>query len=201
MNIQLLLSKWLNNEITTQELADWYNKNKKDSEAELYLFLEKEWEKEDRADGLHYSPEELQRLIANVLKTEEIKKTPVVRNTVFPGQKHWLKIGKVAAAVLLVISTNVIVWRLYIQQKQTKDKKVATDIVPGTNKAILTLSNGTQGVLDSVGNRVVYQGNTVVKQSVGGKIVYSGNAAASGSGGAVAEAKMEYNTLATPKGG
>jgi len=70
------------------------------------------------------------------------------------------------------------------------------DIRPGGNKAVLTLGNGTQVVLDSLEpGAVVAQGNTRVTKTGGGEISYQAP-------GSRDESKtISYNTLATPAGG
>ncbi len=67
-------------------------------------------------------------------------------------------------------------------------------IHPGTNKAILTLANGQQILLDDAHNGVIgQQGNTKVIKLDGGQLAYAG-------GGASGQGPM-YNTIATPRGG
>ncbi|HEY4286361.1 MAG TPA: FecR domain-containing protein [Puia sp.] len=200
MDIQQLLSKWLNNEITTKELAEWYHNNHegKNIEAELSAMLEKEWDNEDRPEELHYSSKQLQQLVTNVLKRGDVK-TAVGRT----GRVYWLKIGRLAAAVFVFVFIGVVVWQRYGPKKQFAAEQSAADIAPGTNKAILTLANGSQVSLDSAGSQVIYQGNAVIKQSAGGKLAYSGDNGSSDAGGGSDDiaAKMQYNTLATPRGG
>lgn len=65
------------------------------------------------------------------------------------------------------------------------------DIAPGTNKAVLTLANGSTVSLDSSGARVITQGPAVIRQQ-GGQLLY----AAKGNSG-----NITYNTLNTPQGG
>lgn len=70
---------------------------------------------------------------------------------------------------------------------------VTNGIVPGTNKAILTLADGSHIMLDDAGNgKLASQGSTeIVKNNEG--IVYTGK-------GASGE-NLLYNTIATPRGG
>jgi len=205
MDIQQLLSKWLNNEITTKELAEWYRNNYKDKniDAELAAMLEKEWDNEDRLEAIRYSPEQLQQLVTNVLKGGEVKVEPGRQATARRGRVYWLKMGSVAAAIVVFVFAGAVVWQLYKPKKQIAAERVAADIAPGTNKAVLTLANGSRVLLDSTGSQVIYQGNTVIKQSVGGKLAYSGNNGSpdGGAGSYGSVAMMQYNTLATPKGG
>lgn len=100
-----------------------------------------------------------------------------------------------AAAVLLVLAGSV-GW-LYHTNTSTsrlaKTPAAALDVAPGKAGAVLTLANGTQVVLDSLGDgRVTTQNGTQVAIQQG-KLVY---AAAAGKAGE----EMVYNTMSTPKG-
>ncbi len=71
----------------------------------------------------------------------------------------------------------------------------ANDVEPGSNKAILTLSNGAQVVLNDAGKGVIaQQGNTKLTKQDDGTLAYTTGAAAH-------EAPIGYNTVATPRGG
>lgn len=84
----------------------------------------------------------------------------------------------------------------YIYQQNNMPVKqpavaVMQDVLPGSNKATLTLANGSVVTLDSTGNQVIQQGNIAIQQR-GGQLVYGpGN-----SGNTVS-----FNTLTTPRGG
>jgi ferric-dicitrate binding protein FerR (iron transport regulator) len=70
----------------------------------------------------------------------------------------------------------------------------AKEIKPGTNKAILTLANGSKLVLDSVNNgTIAQQGGTVIEKKSGGAIAYIGT----GEKGRTAL----FNEVSTPVGG
>ncbi len=67
----------------------------------------------------------------------------------------------------------------------------ANDVEPGSNKAILTLSNGAQVVLNDAGKGVIaQQGNTKLTKQDDGTLAYTTGAAAH-------EAPIGYNTVAT----
>ena len=72
--------------------------------------------------------------------------------------------------------------------------QVSPDILPGGNKAVLTLSNGSKIILDSVSNgELAQQGNTKIIKSDSGEIVYTDNGHT--------HAENVLNTLSTPRGG
>lgn len=75
-----------------------------------------------------------------------------------------------------------------------KSKGQKTKIIPGSNKAILTLQDGSTIVLDDAKNgTVAKQGNATVIKTANGQLVYSGAQSVPG--------KVMYNTMSTPRGG
>lgn len=65
------------------------------------------------------------------------------------------------------------------------------DVAPGSNKAVLTLGDGSVVTLDSAGNKVLQQGATAIRQQ-GGILQYDVQGQA---------ASVSFNTLVTPRGG
>jgi len=113
-----------------------------------------------------------------------------------------LKWIAVAASVLLLTFVG-----LYFTNRGDKKLSVAVnnslklknDILPGGNKAILTLANGKQIVLtDAHNGTLAMQHNTEIKKTADGKIVYAVNSP----GTAVNQnSGIQYNTITTPRGG
>ncbi|UYQ94140.1 FecR domain-containing protein [Chitinophaga horti] len=69
----------------------------------------------------------------------------------------------------------------------------APAVLPGGNKAMLTLADGSQITLDSAGNgAIASQGNVQVIKLNNGQLAYQANGAKQAAG---------YNTLVTPRGG
>jgi transmembrane sensor len=107
----------------------------------------------------------------------------------------------IAAAVLVVVAAASLLF--------VKNKKVVTpgrnyakninyrhDVKPGANKALLTLENGRQIVLNDVGvGTVLKQGNITVSKQTNGLLEYK---ITSNTGSTSA---MAYNTISTPVGG
>ncbi len=69
--------------------------------------------------------------------------------------------------------------------------RTPADIAPGTNKAQLTLANGSTVSLDSTGARVITQGTATIHQQRG-QLLYAANGVSTA---------VSYNTLNTPQGG
>lgn len=111
----------------------------------------------------------------------------------------WRKFYKpVAAAVLLLIASGIVYYFLPSRNQPGLAKQtIATpknELVPGTNKAILTLSNNSIVILDDARTgKVAQQGNAEVTKLANGQLVYK-----SLNGKSI---ETVYNTLTTPRGG
>jgi transmembrane sensor len=102
---------------------------------------------------------------------------------------------RVAAAAILVISLSA-GWFFYFHNTPNTEQVTQTDIKPGGNKAILTLSNGKQIVLtDAKKGKLANESNTTINKSANGQVKYT-----SGAGGSTTTTTV-YNTLSTPRGG
>jgi transmembrane sensor len=104
---------------------------------------------------------------------------------------------RIAAAILVFFIAGLAVFN---NRKAKTDNQIATNnkpavIVPGSNKAILTVSGGKTIVLDAAANGLVAKtGAGEVLKTQQGQLVYKDS-------GAKALAAVEYNTLTTPRGG
>jgi len=104
--------------------------------------------------------------------------------TIRPRRYQWA-----AAAAVLALIAGTYLW-LQRPAKHPAMQPPVAHIIPGSNKAILTLSDGSAITLDSTGNQVIRQGATAIHQQ-GGQLKYDAQSA---------PAAVEYNTLATPRG-
>ncbi|MBS0028170.1 FecR family protein [Chitinophaga sp. 22321] len=94
-----------------------------------------------------------------------------------------------SVACLLVASAY---WLFRVSPgRRSQQSLIAADASAGTNKAVLTLSDGSVIHLDSAGNRVILDRNASV-QKQGNILSYDNNSG---------QATVSYNTLATPRGG
>jgi len=133
--------------------------------------------------------------------------SPVLEDSVWQkiqegrGQQHKVRLVR---ALALAASLLVCVWMAWIFRHRPTGKKpgeaiAVNAIKPGTNKAILTLANGTQIILDSSQDgSIARQGATTVLK-LNGVISYS-QAGGQGSGEGH-PGPVLYNTITTPKGG
>lgn len=104
--------------------------------------------------------------------------------------------GWAAAAIILVILGGAwFVWNSGGSNDSMHQVNVVhDDIAPGGDRAVLTLADGTQIILDSAGNGLIAQeGNAKVVKLKSGEIAY--DAATSSS------QEIHYNTISTPRGG
>lgn len=123
----------------------------------------------------------------------EIDTESVYRNIIPTRQRRIFTFPRVAAAAVIILLAGL--WFNQQQNKVTQTPiaqqpvKEKEDIQPGSNKAILTLADGSTVTLDSAGNQVISRGNTKISQQ-NGQLLYSEGKADAG-----------FNKLSTPRGG
>lgn len=107
----------------------------------------------------------------------------------------------VAASVLLVISVGLFFLNKHdAGEPGYKSNNLVSSfkpIVPGGNKAILTLSNGSTINLNEVSNGIIEKNEQVaIKKEKNGQLVYSSDTGLPDKGD-----KISFNTISTPRGG
>lgn len=116
--------------------------------------------------------------------------------TLWPSFK---KIASVAAAFIVIASITT----YFLSSRDSKKQEITAaktpsknQIPPGGNKAVLTLANGSQIILDSVQNGILAkQANIDIRKTTGGKIIYNASNPLGSNTPAL------YNTIITPRGG
>jgi len=102
---------------------------------------------------------------------------------------------KYAAAAAIVILLGVTIFYLYPEDTDTGKKNMTAapaDIMPGGNKATLTLDDGATVALDEIPNGIISAEKSAgIKKINEGELTYD----------ASTTSVMGYNTLTTPKGG
>lgn len=174
-----LAEKWISGTITPEErtrLFEWY----------------------DRFDDTRLTIEGSEATTFGRLKQEMLQD---IRHKIKPPARvRRLNRVSVAAAALLLLAPGA--W-LALHSRTTARLAIATptkntsrtnDIAPGTNKAMLTLADGSTVTLDSArtGN-LAKQGNAEVIKRGDGQLQYASTDAP--------PAAMVYNVLSTPRGG
>ena len=142
--------------------------------------------------------------ITEILAMDKMEKVQDAGNTnsrrISMQRRWWMA----AAAVLVIGLMTGLLVRRHLQRAPVavNGHEVNRDVAPGGNKAILTLSNGQQVVLDSAQNGVLSQeGRTRVVKLADGQLAYEENAGTGGAGRTKADKTVLYNTMSTPKGG
>lgn len=165
-----------------------------DPENELAPLMKEAWLKIKEEEGL-FSDEQKINLANAVLAKAAIQPetvTPVRRMQSFPNK--WFRY---AAAVVLLLGI-AFVYYLAVDKQPTTDPQTLSDtkpsnILPGGDRAILTLADGTEIVLDSASNgTLAEQGNARVVKLANGQIAYDQQGKS--------QTEM-LNTMRTPKGG
>jgi len=105
-----------------------------------------------------------------------------------------------AAAAILIVVLSCLGYYVFFKPQPVEVTKVNKSFLPQTyndvappnaGKAVLTLSDGSQVLLDSSGNgTIASQGNVDILKKSNGEIVYTGSASTD----------VSYNTLSLPKG-
>ncbi len=174
-------------DILTQKIAD-----KTISDAELKQYYD--WLASDDQQPLEISGaanrDELQnRIFSNI--AEKSGFTSVETKTV----KLWPRI--VAAAAVAVVIFGAGLWYFGDKGIDTKQQVIAEQIIPGGNKAILTLANGEKiSLTDAVNGQLATQSGMRITKTADGQLVYE-----VAKDGSSATGTPQYNTIEVPVGG
>ena len=110
----------------------------------------------------------------------------------------WTRLAA-AASIVMLITVGAYLWisgnyKNEIAKTEIASKQLKNDIAPGTNKAILTLGDGSTLILDDAHNGVIAnQSNTKVIKLNDGQLAYNTVKAK--------PSQILYNTITTPRGG
>jgi ferric-dicitrate binding protein FerR (iron transport regulator) len=192
--IRYLIAQYANGELTPAQEEELLQLLGAHNEAELISVLREMLEAES-VNAAAIDPHALQASLQRVLMVDKPAEPVVPRRRAgrvvsVNRRRAWM-----AAAVCIIVAGAIAV---FVMNKRKVIPEVAEtapaqyDVQPGGNKAILTLANGQQIVLDSATNgQLVQQGGAqVVKEE--GSLKYE-------AGGMKPE--VVYNMLSTPKGG
>ena len=130
---------------------------------------------------------EREKLYSSIVAKREAEATPVRRI-------KWWHIAVAAVFIGIVITAGLVVLKDNPAATPVASKPDATSpdkIRPGTDKAVLTLANGQQIILDSTATgAITKQGNTTIL-NFNGKLTYEGSKKTS------AGSELTYNTVTT----
>lgn len=101
----------------------------------------------------------------------------------------------VAAAAVLVVASVTIYYTAIHSYQKSSPLAYHNDVLPGSEKAVLTLSDGSEIVLDhTAAGKLATQGDILIEKDANGQIVYVAKSQSD-------EATPKINTLSTPAGG
>ena len=107
---------------------------------------------------------------------------------------QWARIG--VAATILVFLLAGLYFIIGVQRRKEQAVEYTKDILPGSNKAILTLASGKKIILNNVGiGTVASEGGAIINKTANDEIIYNSAEAAAANGSSA------YNTIAIPNGG
>ncbi|WP_276481788.1 FecR family protein [Paraflavitalea pollutisoli] len=181
--LQQLIDKYLSNTASPeeeQELTAWYNATNERSV---------EWPVANA--------EEVTALKDRMLRNMQQAIHPAAQARVVPFYRR--RGLQVAAAVLVLMGIGAAIWFNGNNTSTTAPTVTANEaapLLPGGNKAVLTLANGQQIILDTAGNTTLaQQGTTRIIKLNNGQLAYQD------ANKATAGAQPLFNTIATPNGG
>lgn len=174
-----VLQRYLNGNCNSSEkmlVDNWY--------ARLEATGEAEWQPGEKASFEQYIE---QKLLHNIQTPLSQQAPAPVRRMSFRRNKWW-----VAASLFLLLAAAAYVFTERKKQQPAAAISLSeTDIAPGKQGAVLTLADGKQILLDSMGNGMVTLQNGAQVLLENGELSY-------GAGNATGDAV--YNTMQTPKG-
>ncbi|GEO06012.1 iron dicitrate transporter FecR [Adhaeribacter aerolatus] len=139
-----------------------------------------------------------------LMKTQGLKKL-LPSDKKKSGFSYWSSYAA-AAAVFVIVLISAILFNNYSNKKPGSEtalkqtaKPLKNDAAPGSNKALLTLADGTVVPLDEVRTgRIAEFSGVTIRKTADGQVVYE--TSASGNNAAQATS-IGFNQIATPRGG
>lgn len=193
-----------------QELTDWLTANGDDGPLQDVLeplLAERLASPEELAEHKAYVLQKVRERIT--LSEEQQPSVPSPERRMH--RIHFLKTAwfKYAAAILLVLAAATTYFFIYTPQPRTKvvqntPPSVPNDVLPGSDRAVLTLSNGQQVQLNNATSETINDGTLSIENN-NGQLVYQRERVeipySSSSPRLRDDGKLVLNTMQTPKGG
>ena len=204
--ISYLLQQYMSGQLTESQCRELLQATGKEQEAGLLEVLQEMMEAAAADPQKETAP---QSIDADTLKRAFDRVIAVDKITAISGRYSGRinrRLVATAAAAVLILALGTSVYFLSLR-KPIKEKEIVqtasvqafkNNVAPGGNKALLTLSDGSQIVLDSATNGLLSnQGNSKILKLNSGQLAYE---AASG-GKLQAAGEVTYNSITTPRGG
>ncbi|MDB4923995.1 FecR family protein [Mucilaginibacter sp.] len=197
-----IFQRYINNECTEQEIKFLLEHFKTDNNESTLRQIIVEKLNEYALDDFDQMPEMsrtfdetfnsiLQKIDTVEVNNEEVESEPTSIRPLI------LKLMATTTIMLLIFQSMYTYYKSANKaeiNKVVKSKEIKTNITPGSNKAILTLQDGSKIVLnDAKDGTLAQQGNANVVKLANGQLVYNKTNAE--------PEKVLYNTMTTPRGG
>ena len=192
-----LFRKYLENKCSPDELKLLLKEfNIEDNEELLRGLIIQEFENEQAISS--FSTEKLESSLAETFNAIKAKLDSEKINVVVPVvplmKRNWFRLAAAAVFILAVIGVYLLVNQQPVELPVANNQHQTNDILPGGNKAVLTLSNRSDINLENVSNgTIIKDGDTKISKLNDGQLVYN-----------ILEEKptqVLYNTVTTPRGG
>lgn len=183
MNKRLLylFQQYAGNKCSEEELLEWYKMMQQTSEADLHTLMDAYYANLKANDSAEKVDWEFM-----FLQIVPERTSAPLKSLHFPRSRWWA-----AASILLLLGAASYFLFFDASPKPAPIVKISqpTEDVkaPVSSKAMITLSNGQQVLLDSLTS--LSQGTVKIHKTTDGQIVYNGSAAT-----------LEYNTMINPRG-
>jgi len=173
------------------ELMDWLSGQADDGD--IARLMDEAWNQFHSSRNV-FSTDQSSEMLERILQSGKSSSIPVVRSR----RSMYTKIA-IAASLLLILGAGTYWFLLPVKEKEPVIAKTSTaikfnnDITPASDKAVLTLANGEQIILDDLANGDLAneQGTKVIK--LNGTLSYNPISA-------VHQGELIYNTITTAKG-
>jgi transmembrane sensor len=181
-----------------------------ENEAEAKIILTEYYQLVEQKSTLStISAERLEMIADSIIlvdkKLPEMQLPTAATHRIHLTKRVWFRY---AAAIILLSGIGVYVWNADVNEnpvvRHTKSVPLIHDVLPGSDKAILTLSDGRKVELNNTTSKTIEDGTLSIK-STNGQLSYAENGNWSSivkkgvTGGSVES--IAYNTTTTPKGG
>ncbi|MDN5285850.1 MAG: hypothetical protein JWR38_2124 [Mucilaginibacter sp.] len=196
--LSYLFNNYYNQTATQQEKDELFQIiHASANDAELTALIQQAWNNLKITEPL-FDPVKSMDMLNSILQNETDQDN-IYKIRPPDHHKLWVKLG-VAAALMVFVGFGVYVFLNQKKQQGTKRNMANTqplhDILPGGNKALLTLANGKTIYLDSAQNGVLAkEGSAQINKTRDGQLVYKGGQNKAGN------QIVANNTITTPRGG
>ena len=110
------------------------------------------------------------------------------------GHYSLIKVVGIAASILICLTVGIYLFKYRTQEKVLVTKRHLKDILPGRNRAVLKLADGSTVDLDQAKNgEIAIQNGIIIRKNANGELEYIIKDSASGISGS--------NQVSTPRGG